>query len=172
MQGLNWIALTPREPVTVTLTGERVMFINPEVAPEAAQELRWLWSALGTATRTQACAVFYRRQRMMQAGPAPAGCATPVPPDLSGICAQVMASGTANYFANVSLYPGRFEFFTFMPENSQALIVQPLGTEGVLVAACGTQRGFTTADQRWLALVAQKLDSTLDACVSSPPWRE
>jgi hypothetical protein len=45
----------------------------------------------------------------------------------------------------------------------QGILVQPLGTDGVLVLATGTQRGFTALDQRWVALLAQKLDSTLDA---------
>jgi hypothetical protein len=48
-------------------------------------------------------------------------------------------------------------------------LVQPLGTEGVLVLATGTQRGFTALDQRWVALLAQKLDSTLDATFLAPP---
>jgi hypothetical protein len=35
------------------------------------------------------------------------------------------------------------------------------GGEGVIVAASGTQRGFTPADQAWIAIMAQKLDQTL-----------
>ena len=40
-------------------------------------------------------------------------------------------------------------------------VVQPIGGEGVIVAASGTQRGFTPADQAWIAVVAEKLDQTL-----------
>ena len=153
--------------MTVVLTGERAMFVHPDVPAAAAGELQWVWSALQSATRTASCAVFYRRKRIMQMGPSPPGCDTAACPELGPICKQGMATGTANYFANVALYPGRFEFFTYLPVNSQAIIVQPLGTDGVLVAASGTQRGFTTSDQAWLSLVAQKLDSTLDGCI--PP---
>ncbi len=197
MQGLNWVALTPREPLTVQLEGEKVLFTHPELPPRAAAELQWLWSALTGATRAQSLAVFYRGARVMQAGVAPAACDVAQQPELGPIIAQALQSGTANYFANLALYPGRFEFFTYMPVNSQArltwadcardelcmtrgrppsppctrqaVVVQPLGSEGVLVAASGTQRGFTTADQRWLALLAQKLDSTLDATFRVPP---
>jgi hypothetical protein len=41
------------------------------------------------------------------------------------------------------------------------VVVQPIGGEGVIVAASGTQRGFTPADQAWIAVVAEKLDQTL-----------
>jgi hypothetical protein len=116
---LNWIALTPRQPVSVTLDGEMVEFIAPGLPTQAAAELRWVWAALQTATRAQAAAVFYRGVRVMQAGVAPTGCTTPAQPALGPICEAAQATGTANYFANLALYPGRFEFFNYMPVNSQ-----------------------------------------------------
>lgn len=42
---------------------------------------------------------------------------------------------------------GRVEFTTFLPENTQAAVIQPIGNEGVLIAASDTQRGFTRLDQ-------------------------
>ena len=42
---------------------------------------------------------------------------------------------------------GRVEFTSFLPENTQAAIVQPIGNDGVLIAASNTQRGFTRLDQ-------------------------
>jgi len=39
------------------------------------------------------------------------------------------------------------EFTSFLPENTQAAIIQPIGSEGVLIAASNTQRGFTPLDQ-------------------------
>jgi hypothetical protein len=39
----------------------------------------------------------------------------------------------------------------------------------MLVLATGTQRGFSALDQRWVAVLAQKLDSTLDASFLAPP---
>ncbi len=42
---------------------------------------------------------------------------------------------------------GRVEFTSFLPENTQAAIIQPIGSEGVLIAASNTQRGFTRLDQ-------------------------
>jgi len=42
---------------------------------------------------------------------------------------------------------GRVELTSFLPENTQAAIIQPIGSQGVLIAASNTQRGFTRLDQ-------------------------
>ena len=42
---------------------------------------------------------------------------------------------------------GRVEFTEYFPENTQGILVQPVGDEGVLVAATDTQRGFGSLDQ-------------------------
>ena len=47
-----------------------------------------------------------------------------------------------------------------MPDNTQAVVVVPVGDKGVMVAAA-TQRGFTRADQSWFSCLAEKLDVTL-----------
>ena len=45
------------------------------------------------------------------------------------------------------MHAGRVEFTSFLPENTQAAIIQPIGSKGVLIAASNTQRGFTRLDQ-------------------------
>jgi Cofactor assembly of complex C subunit B, CCB2/CCB4 len=40
---------------------------------------------------------------------------------------QVMKAGAGNYLANLTLYPGRIEFTSYLPENLQGVAVQPLG---------------------------------------------
>ena len=39
------------------------------------------------------------------------------------------------------------EFTEYFPENTQGVLVQPVGDEGVLVVATDTQRGFGRLDQ-------------------------
>jgi hypothetical protein len=165
-QGLNWVALTPRQPVSVPLSGETLLYLHPELPPAAAAELRWLWATLSACSRTASLAVFYRGARALQAGLAPAGCASPDARLLQGspIATEAVRSGTANYFANLALFPGRTEFLPYLPAAAQAVVVQPLGGEGVLVCASGTQRGYSALDQRYISLIAQKVDSTLDGC--------
>lgn len=45
------------------------------------------------------------------------------------------------------VHTGRVEFTSFLPENTQAAIIQPIGRQGVLIAASNTQRGITRLDQ-------------------------
>ena len=47
---------------------------------------------------------------------------------------------------------GRVEFTEYFPENTQGILVQPVGDEGVLMAATDTQRGFGSLDQVRLGL--------------------
>ena len=122
-QGLQWKAVTQRAPVTVALAGEPVLFTHPALSSAAEAELRWAWGALQATTRAGSAAVFFRGARAMQAGLAPApaaACAAPEAPPLGPICARAVASGTGDYLANTSLYPGRVEFYPFMPTNAQA----------------------------------------------------
>lgn len=42
---------------------------------------------------------------------------------------------------------GRFEFLEYLPRNTQGVVVKPIGSDGVLVAAADTQRGFGNIDQ-------------------------
>ena len=43
--------------------------------------------------------------------------------------------------------PGRKEFTSYLPENTQAVVVQPVGDAALLIAASDTQRGFNKVDQ-------------------------
>ena len=42
---------------------------------------------------------------------------------------------------------GRLEFKDYLPETTQAAIIHPIGSDGVVVVGTDTQRGFTTLDQ-------------------------
>ena len=109
--------------------------------------------------------VVYKGARLFQAGWAPRAVARSgsfAAPPLGEICSRVAASGVGNYFANLALFPGRVEFHAFFPDNTQGVAVQPIGDGGLLLLGTGTQRGFSAADQSWFALIAQKLDNSLE----------
>ena len=166
LTGLTWIALKPKPPTTVRLEGADVAFVHPDVPEDARAELQWCWDALSASTACGSAAVFYRGKRVMQFGVAPRRLADPAilatdVPELGPICRRCMESGGGNYLANLILFPGRVEFAGYLPANAQAVVVTPVGEEGVVVAASGTQRGFTPADQAWMAVIAEKLDQTL-----------
>lgn len=62
-------------------------------------------------------------------------------------CALCTAATLLGTKAESNVHAGRVEFTSFLPENTQAAIIQPIGNDGVLVAASNTQRGFTRLDQ-------------------------
>jgi hypothetical protein len=52
-------------------------------------------------------------------------------------------------------FAGRFEFTKFFPDNTQGVLLQPLGEAAVMVLATDTQRGFGQIDQVGLHLNRQ-----------------
>ncbi|CAI5494527.1 unnamed protein product [Closterium sp. Naga37s-1] len=63
-----------------------------------------------------------------------------------------------------STFYTRYELFEFLPDNTQAAILQPLGDgDGVIVMGSDTIRGFTPLHQVWLGSIAEKLDASLSA---------
>ncbi|RDH52029.1 hypothetical protein CBF18_00500, partial [Mastigocladus laminosus WC112] len=57
-------------------------------------------------------------------------------------------------------YPGRIEF-DYLPENTQGVICQPIGKEGVLILGANAPRSYTKQDENWIAGIADKLAVTL-----------
>ena len=181
LTGLQWLALKPKPPARVALEGVAVPgsggFVDPSLPERAREELRWTWDALRSATACESFAVVYKGRRVSQAGVAPrsafgesADAASEDArlaaletnrPSLGPICERCMRTGGGNYLANLILFPGRVEFESYLPRNAQAVVVTPVGNEGVMVAASGVARGFTPADQAWMAVLAEKLDQTL-----------
>ncbi|XVE84968.1 hypothetical protein DITRI_Ditri17bG0054400 [Diplodiscus trichospermus] len=84
------------------------------------------------------------------------------------LCQGVLKFGAQSYLANLSLYPGRSEL-PFLPSNTQAVILQPLGDSGIAILGGDTIRGFTTSDQAWITYIGEKLDATLTKCIRSIP---
>lgn len=57
---------------------------------------------------------------------------------------------------------GRIEFESYLPADISAVIIAPIGKEGVLIAGSDTQRGFGRLDQAWISAIADKLEDSLE----------
>jgi hypothetical protein len=57
---------------------------------------------------------------------------------------------------------GRFEFLAYLPQKTQGVVVQPIGSEGVVVVGTNAVRGFSRLDQAWVATLADKLEVSLE----------
>ncbi|KAL6756237.1 hypothetical protein V8C86DRAFT_2651327 [Haematococcus lacustris] len=163
LTGLQWLSLKPKVVPSVTLEGEEVNWVDREVRlPTAAvEELQWTWSALRACTRCKSLVVLLDGRTIFCAGLLKPG-VRPGSAQAGDICTACMKTGQGNYLANLVLYPGRAEFVSFLPENTQGVAVQPIADRGVLIAGIDAVRGLGRLDQAWLASVADKLEVSLE----------
>ncbi|CAM6116373.1 unnamed protein product [Calypogeia fissa] len=172
LTGLVWKSIEPRPQFPVVLDGVECLKVASGLPVDAARELNWAWEALAEATNTAALVVVYGKTCVLQCGvAAESSDGTPVPVDVvtlleGSLFKTVQTSETQMYLANLALYPSRFEL-PFLPSNTQAVIIQPLGNDGIMIVASDTLRGFGPSDQGWIVAIGEKLDSTLTDAMSS-----
>ncbi|TKW06969.1 hypothetical protein SEVIR_7G275850v4 [Setaria viridis] len=167
LAGLVWLSIRPKSISPVVPRGVECKRVGPGVSSSALHELLWTWDSLTTATCCKSLVVVYGGNCILQIGVAAGspedGNALTVDTQKfiqGSLYKSAMESKKQSYLANLALYPGRSEL-PFLPANTQALILQPIGDKGIAVVGGDTIRGFTSIDQAWIAMIADKLDATL-----------
>jgi hypothetical protein len=157
LTGLLWQRVQPRSPEAVQLEGQEGFDLD-ESLPEMVQtELVWASHLLLTNTVTRSLVAVYDGRLLMRRGIlGPTTEVTPGP-----ILQRVLEKGKAVYLVDLKLYPGRVEF-AYLPPNTQGVICQPMGEQGVLILAANAPRSYTQQDEAWVAGIADKLGETLD----------
>jgi hypothetical protein len=162
--GLLWQQVQPKVPDSVELVGIPGFELDETLPKTVQTELAWASHLLLTNTVTRSLVAYYQGRLLMRRGIlAPE---TEVIP--GAIVQRVLEKGKAVYLVNLKLYPGRVEF-NYLPENTQGLICQPMGTGGVLVLAANAPRSYTQQDERWIEGIADKLGETLDRAIATEP---
>ncbi|PAN40462.1 hypothetical protein PAHAL_7G317300 [Panicum hallii] len=173
LAGLVWLSIRPKSISPVVPRGVECKRVGPGVSSYALHELLWTWDSLTTATCCKSLVVVYGGNCILQIGVAAGS-----PEDGNAITVDTqkfiqgslyksaMESKKQSYLANLALYPGRSEL-PFLPANTQALILQPVGDKGIAIVGGDTIRGFTSIDQAWIAMIADKLDATLSKSYNS-----
>jgi hypothetical protein len=110
-----------------------------------------------TNTVTRSLVVFVNGRVLLRRGIV--GASSTVAP--GAILQRVLQTQKPVYLVNLQIYPGKVEF-DYLPDNTQGVICQPIGTQGVLVLGANAPRSYTRQDEIWIAGLANKLDSTLD----------
>jgi len=156
LTGLLWQRIQPKLPESVELIGEQG-FDLAENLPESIQtELAWASHLLLTNTATRSIVVYYDDQVLLRRGVlAPKVTVTP-----GVILKRVLDKQKTVYLVNLALYPGRIEF-DYLPENTQGLIAQPLGDQGVLILGANAPRSYTKQDEVWISGIADKISNSL-----------
>ncbi|XP_031491599.1 protein COFACTOR ASSEMBLY OF COMPLEX C SUBUNIT B CCB4, chloroplastic [Nymphaea colorata] len=167
LTGLVWLSIRPKYVPQVIPQGVQCRKMLPDLPPSIEAEVLWLWKSLEDVTCCRSLVIVYKNTCVLQIGVAAESSAKEgdiVIVDAEkfvqcSIYESVKKSLKQIYLANLSLYPGRSEF-PFLPPNTQALILQPIGEKGMMVIGGDMIRGFTGADQSWITLLGEKLDAT------------
>jgi hypothetical protein len=155
--GLLWQQVQPKPPEAVILVGEEGLEIDENLPEAVKTELAWATHILLTNTVTKAVAIYYDRQTILRRGIL--GKSNQV--NIGTIAARVMKTQKPIYLVKLELYPGRVEF-DYLPENTQGVIVQPLGEKGVMVLGANIPRSYTKQDENWVTAIADKLTYNLE----------
>ncbi|XP_074274485.1 protein COFACTOR ASSEMBLY OF COMPLEX C SUBUNIT B CCB4, chloroplastic [Silene latifolia] len=174
LSGLVWLSIRPKTISKVDPDGVDCYWIAPHLPVSVVSELQWFWQSLSMVTCCRSLVIINDGSCIFQIGVAAKSSENEVETvDATkfvqgSLYGGLMRSGTQSYLANLSLYPGKSEL-PFLPSNTQAVILQPLGDKGVAILGGDTIRGFSTADQAWIALIGDKLDATLTKSLARTP---
>jgi hypothetical protein len=154
---LIWQQVQPVSPDAVTLIGEEGLEFASDLSDTVKIELAWASHLLLTNTVTKSLVVYYQGRVLLRRGIL--GINSEVNPGI--IVKRVLETQKPVYLVNLNLYPGKVEF-DYLPENTQGLICQPMGKEGVLILGANIPRSYTKQDENWIEGIADKLANTLD----------
>lgn len=153
--GLIWQRVQPRLPDAVELIGREGLEFAPDLPESVKIELAWASHLLLTNTVTKSLIVYYQGKVLLRRGILSQNSEVKV----SNIIKRVLETSKAVYLVNLNLYPAKIEF-DYLPENTQGLICQPIGKEGVLILAANAPRSYTKQDEIWIEGIADKLANT------------
>ncbi|MBD2501971.1 cofactor assembly of complex C subunit B [Anabaena azotica] len=155
LTGLIWQQVQPRSPDAVELIGEEGFELAADLPEAVKTELAWASHLLLTNTVTRSLVVYYQGKVLLRRGIlAPKAEVTPGP-----IVKRVLEKQQPVYLVALNVYPGRIEF-DYLPENTQGVICQPIGAQGLLILGANAPRSYTKQDENWIAGIADKLAVT------------
>ena len=161
LTGLLWQQVQPRQPDSTILEGTPGFELLPTLPDPVKTELAWASHLLLTNTVTRSIVVYYQGQVLLRRGIlAPKAEVIP-----GAILSRVFTNHKAIYLVDTKVYPGRFEF-DYLPVNTQGIICQPLGTQGVMILGADTPRSYTKQDEAWIAGIADKLADSLELAIT------
>ncbi len=150
--GLIWQQVQPRPPEAVILNGSEQFHLLNTLPEPLKVELAWASHTILTNTPTKSLIIWYQQQVWVARGILPEESKFQPGP----IVQQALAKQRPIYLVKLPLYPGRIEF-SYLPDNTQGLICQPLGQEGVMILGANAPRSYTRQDERWIEAIAAKL---------------
>ncbi|AFZ14774.1 hypothetical protein Cri9333_3967 [Crinalium epipsammum PCC 9333] len=163
LTGLLWQQVQSRTPDAVNLIGEEGFELSPTLPDTVKTELAWASHLLLTNTVTRSLVILYQGKVLLRRG------VLGTNPDLKpgAILQRVLDKQKPVYLVDLKAYPGRIEF-DYLPENTQGVICQPIGDQGVLILGANAPRSYTKQDENWIQGIADKLANTLSSYLEMP----
>jgi len=158
--GVLWTRAIPETAARVDLKGDQGLVIAQGLPEDLAEELGWGSQMLLTASAAAVVLVSWQGQCLLRRGLLTEG--TFVPGD---ICQRAQSKGAAISLVDLRLYPGREEFASLLP-GLPAVIVQPLGRDGLVVLGGWSPRCFSRSDLTWLDGWSLRIRAKLEALSS------
>ncbi|HIK54603.1 MAG TPA: cofactor assembly of complex C subunit B [Synechococcales cyanobacterium M55_K2018_004] len=156
LTGLLWQRVQPIPPEAVVLHGEEGFELAADLPAAVKLELAWASHLLLTNTVTRSLVIWYGDRVLLRRGVlGKTATVTPGP-----ILKRVLEKQSPVYLVSLPLYPGRIEF-DYLPDNTQGVIVQPIGKHGAMILGANAPRSYTQQDENWVAGIADKLENTL-----------
>ena len=151
-----WTRANPRSAEQVDLQGEQGLVMDQQTSADLREELGWGSHMLLTATPASTVLVYWRGQVILRRGLIRADTFKP-----GDICNRVMERETTISLVNTELFPRRTEFDSVL-QNLPAVVISPLGKNGVVVVGGWSKRCFSQSDERWLEGWTQRLKTSLE----------
>ncbi|MEB3333269.1 MAG: cofactor assembly of complex C subunit B [Synechococcaceae cyanobacterium] len=159
--GSLWIRIVPRNPEQVVLPGAQGFELAEDLSEPLRSELAWGSPMLLTATPAAVVVLHWRDRALLRRGLLNAQGFLP-----GSICARALDQGRAISLVDLRLYPGRAEFETLLP-GLPSVLVQPVGSEGLLVLGGWAPRCFDRSDLAWVEGWARKISAALPGAAGS-----
>ena len=154
--GIIWQQIQPLPPEKVQLVGEEGIELSSELPDNVKTELAWASHLLLTNTVTRSLVVYYQDKVLLRRGIL----TTKGEVKPGQIVQRVLEKQKPIYLVDLRMYPGKIEF-DYLPENTQGIICQPIGNQGVLILGANAPRSYTKQDEAWIKGIADKLADTL-----------
>lgn len=157
LTGLLWQQAQPKRPDSVLLEGEEGFELDETLSDALQTELAWASHLLLTNTATRTMVAYAEGKVLMRRGVlGPKAEVTAGP-----ILKRALEKQKPVYLVSLKLYPGRLEF-DYLPTNTQGVICQPMGDNGVLILGANAPRSYTKQDETWIEGLADKLGASLE----------
>jgi hypothetical protein len=142
--GLLWRRIEPVPPERAVLQGREGLEIAAGLPDALARELAWGTTLLLTATPAVVVLLHWGEATLLRRGLLAEACFRPGP-----ICRRALERHQVISLVDLRLYPGRSEFDALL-SDLPSVVVQPLGSQGLLLLGGWSPRCFSRSDLVWI----------------------